>query len=108
MSIDNGQFEAGASLGFGYCRTMVYIILPQAFKNVLPALANEFIVLLKETSVAGYIAVQDLTKGGDIIRSTTYEAFLPLIAVAAIYLVMVLILTWLVSKLEAHLKRSER
>jgi His/Glu/Gln/Arg/opine family amino acid ABC transporter permease subunit len=108
MSIDNGQFEAGASLGFGYSRTMLYIILPQAFKNILPALANEFIVLLKETSVAGYIAVQDLTKGGDIIRSTTYEAFLPLIAVAAIYLVMVMILTWLVSKLEAYLKKSER
>lgn len=108
MSIDNGQFEAGSSLGFSYAKTMIYIILPQAFKNILPALANEFIVLLKETSVAGYIAVEDLTKGGDIIRSNTYEAFLPLIAVALIYLVMVMILTWLVSKLEARLKRSER
>jgi His/Glu/Gln/Arg/opine family amino acid ABC transporter permease subunit len=108
MSIDGGQFEAGSSLGFSYAKTMIYIILPQAFKNVLPALANECIVLLKETSVAGYIAVQDLTKGGDIIRSVTYEAFLPLIAVALIYLVMVMILTALVSKLEAFLKRSER
>lgn len=69
MSIDNGQFEAGRSLGFNYTQTMLYIIMPQAFKNVLPALGNEFIVLLKETSVAGYIAIQDLTKGADIIRS---------------------------------------
>lgn len=84
MSIDNGQFEAGASLGLNYSKTMLFIILPQAFKNILPALANECIVLLKETSVAGYIALVDLTKGGDIIRSQTYEAFLPLIAVAII------------------------
>ena len=97
MSIDNGQFEAGSSLGLNYTKTMIYIIIPQAFKNVLPALANEFIVLLKETSVSGYIALPDLTKGGDIIRAATYEAFLPLFAVALIYLVMVMILTWLVS-----------
>ena len=75
MSIDNGQFEAGRSLGFSYGKTMLYIIMPQAFKNVLPALGNEFIVLLKETSVAGYIALEDLTKGGDIIRSRTFSAF---------------------------------
>ena len=86
MSIDKGQFEAGRSLGLSYLQTMVYIILPQAFKNVLPALGNEFIVLLKETSVSGYIALQDLTKAGDIIRSQTYTAFMPLIAVAVIYL----------------------
>ena len=78
MSIDEGQFEAGRSLGFNYVQTMRYIIIPQAFKNVLPALANEFIVLLKETSVAGYVGLQDLTKGGDIIRSRTYQAFMPL------------------------------
>ena len=108
MSIDNGQFEAGASLGLNYPRTMIYIILPQAFKNILPALANEFIVLLKETSVAGYIALTDLTKGGDIIRSATYEAFLPLIAVALIYLIMVMILSGLVSKLERRLAKSDR
>ena len=71
MSIDNGQFEAGRSLGFNYIQTMWHIVLPQALKNVLPALGNEFIVLLKETSVSGYIALQDLTKGGDIIRSRT-------------------------------------
>lgn len=88
MSIDNGQFEAGRSLGFNYPQTMFYIVMPQAFKNVLPALGNEFIGLLKETSVAGYIAIQDLTKGADIIRSRTYSAFMPLIAAALIYLVL--------------------
>ena len=108
MSIDNGQFEAGASLGLNYPKTMLFIILPQALRNILPALANEFIVLLKETSVAGYIALTDLTKGGDIIRSATYEAFLPLIAVALIYLVMVMLLSSLVTKLERRLSKSDR
>ena len=108
MSIDNGQFEAGSSLGLSYRKTMFYIILPQAFKNVLPALANEVIVLLKETSVAGYIGMEDLTKGGDIIRAATYEAFLPLLAVAAVYLIMVIILTSLVSKLERRLAKNDR
>ena len=107
MSIDSGQFEAGRSLGFNYVQTMIYIIMPQAFKNVLPALGNEFIVILKETSVSGYIALQDLTKGGDIIRSRTYAAFMPLIAVAAIYLVMVLIFTKLVNMLERRLRNSD-
>lgn len=107
MSIDNGQFEAGRSLGFNYRQTMIYIIMPQAFKNVLPALGNEFIVLLKETSVAGYIALQDLTKGGDIIRSRTFDAFMPLMAVALIYLVMVMIFTKLVSMLERRLRNSD-
>ncbi|MBR6103134.1 MAG: amino acid ABC transporter permease [Ruminococcus sp.] len=108
MSIDNGQFEAGSSLGLSYRKTMFYIILPQAFKNVLPALANEVIVLLKETSVAGYIGMEDLTKGGDIIRAATYEAFLPLLAVAAVYLIMVIILTSLVGKLERRLAKNDR
>ena len=107
MSIDNGQFEAGRSLGFNYTQTMVHIIMPQAFKNVLPALGNEFISLLKETSVSGYIALQDLTKGGDIIRSRTYDAFMPLIAVAAIYLVMVVIFSKLVNILERRLRSSD-
>ncbi len=107
MSIDNGQFEAGRSLGFNYSQTMRYIIMPQAFKNVLPALGNEFIVLLKETSVSGYIALQDLTKGGDIIRSRTYDAFMPLLAVALIYLVMVMIFTRLVNMLERRLRNSD-
>ncbi len=108
MSIDSGQFEAGRSLGFNYIQTMWYIIIPQAFKNVLPALANEFIVLLKETSVVGYAGVIDLTKGGEIIRGRTFEAFMPLLAVAAIYLVMVMFFTWLVGKLERRLRSSER
>lgn len=107
MSIDNGQFEAGRSLGFNYAQTMMYIVMPQAFKNVLPTLCNEFISLLKETSVSGYIALQDLTKGGDIIRSRTYDAFMPLIAVALIYLAMVMIFTKLVSLLERRLRNSE-
>ena len=107
MSIDDGQFEAGRSLGFNYVQTMFYIIMPQAFKNVLPALGTEFIVLLKETSVSGYIALEDLTKGGDIIRSRTYDAFMPLIAVAVIYLVMVMIFTKLVNMLERRLRNSD-
>ena len=107
MSIDNGQFEAGRSRGFNYAQTMMYIIMPQAFKNVLPTLCNEFISLLKETSVSGYIALQDLTKGGDIIRSRTYDAFMPLIAVALIYLAMVMIFTKLVSLLERRLRNSD-
>ena len=107
MSVDNGQFEAGRSLGFNYAQTMMYIIMPQAFKNVLPTLCNEFISLLKETSVSGYIALQDLTKGGDIIRSRTYDAFMPLIAVALIYLAMVMIFTKLVSLLERRLRNSD-
>jgi His/Glu/Gln/Arg/opine family amino acid ABC transporter permease subunit len=108
MSVDNGQFEAGASLGFGYTKTMISIILPQALRNILPALGNEAIVLLKETSVSGYIALEDLTKGGDIIRANTYEAFLPLIAVAAVYLIMVIIMSSLVSRLERKLSNDKR
>ncbi|MDE7435279.1 MAG: amino acid ABC transporter permease [Lachnospiraceae bacterium] len=108
MSIDEGQFEAGRSLGLTYGKTMRLIILPQAFKNVLPALANEFITLLKETSVSGYIAMPDLTKGGDIIRSVTYDPYLPLFGVAIIYLVLVMILTAGVHKLEARLRTNER
>ena len=107
MSIDNGQFEAGRSLGFSYNQTMWYIISPQAFKNILPALANEFIVLLKETSVAGYIALQDLTKGGYIIMGRTFDAFMPLFAVAAIYLVMVMVLSAGVTRLERRLRESD-
>ena len=107
MSIDNGLFEAGRSLGFNYSQTMFYIVMPQAFKNVLPALGNEFIGLLKETSVAGYIAIQDLTKGADIIRSRTYSAFMPLIAAALIYLVLVMVFTFFVQKLERRLRNSD-
>lgn len=108
MSIDQGQFEAGRSLGFNYVQTMRLIILPQAFKNVLPALGNEMIVLLKETSISGYVGTMDLTKGGDIIRSTTYEAYLPLFGVAAIYLVIVMLMTAGVNRLERKLRTNER
>lgn len=108
MSVDPGQFEAGRSLGFDYKSTMWYCIIPQAFKNVLPALANEFIVLLKETSVAGYVTIRDLTMGGNIIRAATYSAFMPLIAVAIIYLLMVIFFTKLVGILERRLRKSER
>lgn len=107
MSIDKGQMEAGRSLGFNYPKTMWYIIIPQAFKAVLPALANEFIVLLKETSVAAYIGVADLTRGGEIIRGFTFSNFMPLLAVAIIYLVMVVILTQLVNLLERKLRNSD-
>jgi len=107
MSIDRGQMEAGRSLGFNYLRSMVYIVMPQAFKNVLPALGNEMIVLLKETAICGYIAIQDLTKGGDIIRSRTYDAYFPLLMVAAIYLVIVMIMTAGVNKLERRLRNSD-
>ena len=107
MSIDQGQFEAGRSLGFNYFQTMRFIIIPQTIKNVLPSLANEFIALLKETSVAGYVAVMDLTKAGDIIRSRTYSPFLPLLAVAAIYLVLVIFFSKLVNLLERRLRNSD-
>lgn len=105
LSVDHGQNEAGRSLGLNFSQTMRFIILPQAFKNVLPALANEFIVLLKETSICGYIGLMDLTRGGDIIRSITYDAFLPLAAVALIYLSLVVVLTAGVGKLEKRLKK---
>jgi len=107
QSIPRGQFEAGRSLGFNYSQTMIHIIMPQAFKNVIPTLCNEFITLLKETSVASYIALEDLTKGGDIIRSRTYSAFMPLMAVALIYLLLVLIFSHFVKRLERRLKRSD-
>lgn len=108
MSIDEGQFEAGRSLGLNYNQTMRLIIMPQAFKNVLPALVNEFITLLKETSVSGYIGIMDLTRGADIIRSGTYEPFMPLIGTALIYLVIVMLLTFGMKKLEERLRKNER
>ena len=108
ISVDPGQMEAGRSLGFNYAQTMWYVIMPQAFKTVLPTLCNEFISLLKETSVSGYIAIQDLTKGGEIIRSRTYSAIMPLIAVALVYLVIVMIFTKLIQILERRLRQSER
>ena len=108
MSIDEGQTEAGRSLGLGYAATMWHIVIPQAFKAILPSLANEFIALLKETSVAFYIGVADLTLGGLKIRSITYSNFMPLIAIAVIYLILVLGLSYLVSLLERRLRKSEK
>lgn len=108
MSIDSGQFEAGRSLGFNYIQTMRYIIIPQVFKNVLPTLGNEFIVLIKETSVSGYVGLKDITKAGDTIRGRTFSPFMPLIAVALIYLTFVMVLSWLLGKLERRLRQSER
>lgn len=108
MSIDEGQSEAGRSLGLNYVQTMALIILPQTFKSILPALANEFIVLLKETAIAGYVGVTDLTRGANIIRGITYQSFWPLLAIAAIYLIMVMFFTWLVGILERRLRKSER
>ncbi len=108
MSIDNGQFEAGRSLGFNYIQTMIYIVIPQMFKVVLPTLCNEFIALIKETSVAGYVGIMDLTKAGDLIRGRTFSAYMPLLAVAAVYLIIVIILTKLVGILERKLRKNER
>ena len=108
MSIDNGQFEAGRSLGFSYAQTMIHIIIPQAFKNVLPSLVNEFIVLLKETAIAGYVGLTDLTRAANIVRGVAYVDFLPLLGVALIYLVLVLFFTWVMGRLERRLRSSER
>lgn len=108
MSVDEGQTEAGRSLGFTYMQTMRHIIIPQAFKAVLPALANEFIALLKESSIAFYIGVADLTMGGIKIRSITYSNFMPLIAVAIVYLVVVLGLSKCVSILERRLGKGDK
>ena len=108
MSVDNGQFEAGASLGLNYTRTMIHIILPQAIRNILPALANEFIVLLKETAVAGYVGLCDITYAGNIIGGNVYDYLFPLLMSAMIYLALVMFFTYLVGKLERRLRTSER
>ena len=108
MSIDGGQFEAGRSLGFNYVQTMWYIIIPQMFKAVLPTLCNEFIALLKETSVAGYVGVMELTKAGNSVAGVIYDYTLPLFAVALTYLAVVMLLSWLVGILERRLRQSER
>ena len=108
MAIDNGQFEAGRAMGFNYFQTMRYIILPQMIKVVLPTVLNEFISLLKETSIVGYVGIMDLTKAGDNIRGRTLSAFMPLIAVALIYLCLVIILTQVMKALERRMRKNER
>ena len=107
MSIDKGQMEAGRSVGLTYAATMRYIIIPQAFKNVLPALGNELITLVKETSVVTVIGLRDLTKGAMIVQSKTYQALVPYVAIAVIYLVIVMFLTWIMGKMERRLRESD-
>ena len=105
VSIDDGQMEAARSLGLSYGQGMRRIVLPQAIRNILPALGNEFIVMLKDTSIASFIGLDDLARGGSIIRSQTYQAYIPFLAVAAIYLVLVMIFSKLLTRLERHLRR---
>lgn len=107
MSIDKGQTEAGRSLGLNGTQTMMYIILPQAIKNIFPALCNEFIVLIKETAIVGYVGLVDIQKAGDFIKSATYSAFMPLFATAIIYYVLVKLLTLGLSVIEKQLRKSE-
>lgn len=107
LSIEKGQMEAGRSLGLNYVQTMWYIIAPQVLRNVLPTLANEFITLIKETSISGYVAVMDLTFAGNRIRGVTFSPMMPLIAVALIYLVIVMALTALTGRLERRLRQSD-
>ena len=107
MGVDSGQMEAGRSLGLSYVTTMKDIVLPQAMKSALPALINEMITLLKETSICGYIGLNELTRGGDIVRGITFEAMFPLFTVAAIYLIMVLFIQWIMGKVERRLRNSD-
>ena len=107
MSIDKGQMEAGRSLGLNYINTMRFIIVPQAFKNVLPALGNEVITLLKETSIVTVIGLKDLTKGAMIVQANTYQALVPFLGIAVIYLAMVMVLSWLLGKMERRLRKSD-
>lgn len=107
-AVDKGQMEAGRSMGFGYTQTMIRIILPQAIKNILPTLGNEFIALIKETSVVNFIAVMDITKSFQAVAASTYEYFVPYIVLAIVYLVLVLLITWLVHIMERRLSKSDR
>ncbi len=107
LAVDKGQNEAGRSLGLSKTQTMIYIILPQAIKNVLPPIGNEFIVLLKETAIVGYVSLTDLTRTASQISSRTYEAFMPLIGAAVIYFVIIKILTVLLDKLERRLSKGD-
>ena len=108
MSVDAGQMEAGRSLGLNYIQTMRHIIIPQAVKNILPALGNELITLLKETSIVTVIGLRDLTKAAQLVTSKTYGGFMALFGVALVYLAMVMVLSWLMGRLERRLRSSER
>ena len=107
-AVDPGQMEAGRSLGLSRRQSAWHIVLPQAMKNILPAIGNEMIALLKETAVAGYVAVQDLTRAGNLIRNNTYDSFNPLMLVAVVYLVLVIGMTQLLGLLERRLRRSDK
>ena len=107
LSIDKGQTEAGRSLGLNAMQTMVSIVIPQAVKNIFPALCNEFIVLIKETAIVGYIGLVDIQKAGDLIKSATFEAFMPLIATAIIYFVLIKTLTLALARVEKALRKSD-
>ena len=107
LSIDKGQKEAGRSLGLSRAQTMMYIIVPQAVKNIFPAMCNEFITLIKETAIVGYVGLVDIQKAGDFIKSATYEPFLPLIATAIIYFVLIKLLTIGLGKIEEKLRKSD-
>jgi len=107
LAVDKGQMEAGRSLGLNNFQTMRYIVIPQAFKNVLPPLGNEFIVLLKETAIVGYVGMSDLTRVANQMTSTLYDAFTPLIGAAIVYFVLIKILTVLLEKLERRLRKSD-
>ena len=107
LSIDRGQTEAGRSLGLNAKQTMMEIVVPQAVKNIFPALCNEFITLIKETAIVGYVGLMDIQKASDFIKSATYKAFMPLMGTAIIYFVLIKILTVALAKYEDHLRKSE-
>ncbi len=107
QAVDHGQMEAGRSLGLSKGQTMRYIILPQAIKNVLPPIGNEFIVLLKETAIVGYVSLSDLTRTASQVSSRTFEAFMPLIGAAVIYFIIIKILSKLIEKLERRLRKGD-
>ncbi len=107
LSVDRGQTEAGRSLGLNAFQTMTRIVIPQAVKNIFPALCNEFIVLIKETAIVGYVGLMDIQKAGDFIRSATFEAFMPLVGTAVIYYVLIKILTLALRQVENHLRKSD-
>lgn len=108
MSVEQGQMEAGRSLGLNYAQTMRYIVVPQAVKNILPALGNEMITLLKDTSLVTVIGVKDLTKTAQTIQGVTYQAFMPYVGIAVVYLVCVMILSKVLSIVERRLRTSDR
>ncbi|MCM1124389.1 MAG: amino acid ABC transporter permease [Eubacterium sp.] len=107
LSVDHGQTEAGRSLGLNGFQTMTRIVIPQAVKNIFPALCNEFIVLIKETAIVGYVGLMDIQKAGDFIKSATFQAFMPLIGTAVIYYVLIKVLTLALRQIEKHLRKSD-